>query len=317
MKIKHSIRILLVLVAGLGLLAACNFPRSASPQEVAQTAAAETVSAQLTQLSQATATLPPTNTPPPPLETATPPPPTAPPPTATTGCAESSQFVTDVTIPDDTNVGAGSAFTKTWRLRNTGTCPWTTSFDVVFVDGNSMSGPASVPLAGSVPPGSTVDVSINLVAPSTNGKHRGNYRLRNDKDVLFGTLFYVQIAVGPTPTPTAGVHKSANVTLSEGDTVDLDSGAIPGGGGADGWYEVVTPSEKYFTPQNGASYKESSGKPDKAACAASSLSTGKINFSDVSVGDIFCYKTSDGRYGRFEVEGKGASTLSLDFLTWD
>lgn len=316
METRRQGAIVILVAAGIGLLAGCNFPRPPSPQEVAQTAAAETVSAQLTEVSRATATLPPTNTPAPPLETATPPPPTAPPPTATTGCADNSQFVADVTVPDDTNYAAGAAFTKTWRLRNTGTCPWTTSFDVVFVDGNGMGGPASVPLAGQVPPGSTVDVSVNLTAPSTNGTHRGNWRMRNDKDILFGTLFYVRIVVGPTPTPTASVHKAGNVALDSSSTGDLDTGSVPGGGGADLWHHAVSASERYLAPQNGATIRKMSGAPDYAACAGASLSSGEVNFDDISAGDWYCYKTNEGRFGRFEVDSKGATSINLDFRTW-
>src|SRR3972149_2223209 len=68
---------LLALAVFVVLLASCNFPRQPSPQELAATAAAETVSAQLTELSAASPTLPPTNTPAPPPATD---PPTPPPP---------------------------------------------------------------------------------------------------------------------------------------------------------------------------------------------------------------------------------------------
>src|SRR3972149_916600 len=131
---RQRVAFLLVLAAFVALVASCNFPRQPSPQELAATAAAQTVSAQLTQISAA------------------PPPP---PPTATPGCTDLSQYVSDVTIPDNTQMTPGQNFTKTWRLRNSGTCTWTTAYDAVFVDGNAMGGVAAVPLAGSAPPTST------------------------------------------------------------------------------------------------------------------------------------------------------------------
>ena len=73
--------------------------------------------------------------------------------------------------------------------------------------GNIMGGSPSTALPGSVPPGGTVDISIDLTAPMTNGTHKGNWKLRNDRGLLFGigtdgeSAFFVQIIVGPTPTP--------------------------------------------------------------------------------------------------------------------
>src|ERR1043165_7998784 len=40
---------------------------------------------------------------------------------------DSAAFVSDVTYPDASNVPLGGAFTKIWRLQNTGTCTWNTS----------------------------------------------------------------------------------------------------------------------------------------------------------------------------------------------
>ncbi len=312
----RRIAVMAVLGASLALLGACNFPTRASPQDAAATAAAQTVSAQLTQISVASPTLPPTNTPPPTVAATDTPPPTAAPPTPTLGCSDGSQFVSDVTVPDNTNMTSGQTFTKTWRLRNSGTCTWTTAYDVVFTDGNGMSGPASVALAGSVPPGSTVDVSVNLTAPSTNGTHRGNWRLRNDKDVFFGTAFYLQIVVGPTPTPTVSVHKTGSITVDNSFYVDLDAGTITGGSDRDIWLHAVSALERYLEPQNGAGIRLMSGTPSYADCAGASLSSSAVNFTTFSTGSWFCYKTSSGRFGRFEVESMPASGITLDFRTW-
>ena len=205
MNVRKKLAIAVSLTAELVVMASCNMPRPPSPEQVTQTAAAETVSAQLTQASLATPTVPPTDTPTPPPPTSTPSP--SPQPTVTVSCDNSSQFVADVTIPDNTVMKPGQSFTKTWRLRNTGDCDWTTSFQLIFTDGSAMGGPAAVPLTGTVPSNGSIDISIKLTAPTTNGVHRGNYRLRNASDVPFGTLIYVQILVGPTPTPAVIVSR--------------------------------------------------------------------------------------------------------------
>jgi len=314
---RRRLAFVLVLLAAAAVLASCNLPRQPSPQEIASTAAAETVSAQLTLVSAATPTFPATNTPIPPPATNTPtPPPTLPPPTATPGCSDESQFVSDVTIPDNTVMTPGQNFTKTWRLRNSGSCTWTTAYDAVFVDGNAMGGAASVPLAGTVPPNSSVDISVSMSAPSTNGTYRATYRMRNDRDVLFGTIFYVQILVGPTATPTVVVYRTGHLTIDNSFKADLDAGVITSDSNADIWLHAVTASERYLEPQNGAKFKEMSDTPSYDDCSSASLSNSAVNFTDFSTGSWFCYKTSDGRYGRFEVDDEGTDYISIDFRTW-
>ncbi len=126
-----------------------------------------------------------------------------------------AQFITDVTVPDGTVYAPGASFLKTWRLKNTGTCTWSTFYALVFDTGNKLDGPDLVNLPQSVPPGSSVDVSVNLVAPSTAGSYRGYWRFQNADGVRFGIgtggtkSWWVDIRVSgtapsktPTPTPT-------------------------------------------------------------------------------------------------------------------
>ena len=116
------------------------------------------------------------------------------------GTCNQATFVTDVTIPDGTNFNFGQTFTKTWRLKNSGTCTWTSGYSLVFDHGDSMAGPAAQVLtSGTVAPGATLDVSVNLTAPGTAGSYRGYWRLREPGGVLFGlpsgNSFYVDIKV--------------------------------------------------------------------------------------------------------------------------
>jgi len=114
--------------------------------------------------------------------------------TATSNC-DDGDFVTDVTIPDGTILNPNESFTKTWRLKNTGTCSWTPSYAVVFSNGDSMSGPATQALTGNVNPGQTMDISVDLKAPGSAGDYTGYWKLRNAAGVTFAT-FYVTIKVG-------------------------------------------------------------------------------------------------------------------------
>jgi large repetitive protein len=117
-----------------------------------------------------------------------------------------AKFVADATIPDGTIVAPGTSFVKTWRLKNVGSCTWTTSYSAVFTGGDQMGAPAVVNLPYSVAPGATVDISVNLVAPTGNGHYRGNWKLRNASGTLFGVgasgnyLFWVDIYVNTSST---------------------------------------------------------------------------------------------------------------------
>jgi hypothetical protein len=96
------------------------------------------------------------------------------------------QFTSDLTAPDGSSFAPGAAFTKTWRLKNIGTCTWYTSYNLVFAGGDQMGGPSSVALPVEVAPGQTVDLSVNLTAPSTNGHYKGLWKIANATGVQFG-----------------------------------------------------------------------------------------------------------------------------------
>jgi hypothetical protein len=137
--------------------------------------------------------MPPTETPLPPtaiIPTSTPIPPSATPvlptPTNTPIPCDAAQFVADVTVPDYTPFSPGTSFTKTWRLKNIGSCAWMTSYSVVFEKGYAMTDKTIINLPARVWPGETVDVSVNMVTPSKPGNYKGNWMLRSESGRYFG-----------------------------------------------------------------------------------------------------------------------------------
>jgi len=117
---------------------------------------------------------------------------------------DAAAFVKDVTIPDSTIISPGVPFKKTWRLQNIGTCTWTSSYALVFINGDGMNAPNAVSLPGTVYPGEAVDLSVALKAPGKKGDYRSYWKLRNASGLLFGigdladTAFWVDIDVlGP------------------------------------------------------------------------------------------------------------------------
>lgn len=104
-------------------------------------------------------------------------------PTNEVNCTNSASFVSDVTIPDNSSVGAGTPFTKTWRVSNTGTCIWGADYTLTHYSDERMNAPASVPLAITYP-GQTADISVNLTAPNSIGIHRGNFVIKNPAGLI-------------------------------------------------------------------------------------------------------------------------------------
>jgi hypothetical protein len=201
-------RLPIVVVSGVLILAllACSNTRQpdASSAEratsLAQTAAALLTSTALASITPITPTLPPTDTPVPPTATPTLAPTNTPPPVEATSTptpclgTNDSAFVSDVNVPDGTHLSPGEAFTKTWRLRNDGDCTWTTAYQLRHIGDEAMAG-APTNLGASVPPGGTIDVSVALVAPGSNGTHISRWQLHSPEGTPFGARPYVEIIV--------------------------------------------------------------------------------------------------------------------------
>ncbi|MEJ2556023.1 MAG: NBR1-Ig-like domain-containing protein [Anaerolineae bacterium] len=114
-------------------------------------------------------------------------------------CYDSAAFVADVTVPDCSQLEPGTSFNKTWRLRNTGTCTWDTSYQLVFVGGLQLNAPNAVSLQQIVSPGYTVDITVPMVAPNAAGTYRSQWQMRNPGGRNFGPVIYALIQVCPSP----------------------------------------------------------------------------------------------------------------------
>lgn len=201
-----------------------------------------------------------------------------PPPTPNT-CVLSARFLQDVTIPDNTIIAPGGTFVKTWLLQNNGTCAWDNSTVAVFVGGARMAGASPTPV-GTVPPGGTVNLSINFVAPTSPGTYRSSWKLQASNGSQFGQAFYVQILLPapptpippppppPTPIPPIGGCQGApqisyftvdNGTIQRGQSTTLRWGIVLNADSAyletpDGTGGVPTPGQTGVQPNNTTTY---------------------------------------------------------------
>lgn len=333
-----------ILILALAALA-CGFPgvSGMSEAQVATFAAGTVQALDATRAAQPPTEVP-TLPPPAPTETAVPGTPTPVPPTPTAGvagCTDLAGFIADVTVPDDSDFAPGANIVKTWRLRNSGTCTWTSSYALVFDHGDKMGGPDAQPLSGAVAPGSSVDLSVNLTAPAAPGAYQGFWKLRNSSGVLFGLggnqAFWVKIEVpGPaTATPTGFLFSpgliitiipllytssGSDMAIASGECFDLDAGAAVGCGTAqaDFRYDITfafpAGTDEEVTPRNGAKFRFFDGGadiPTGAECQALALGGGTFDANS----DVFCYQTSAGKYGYLNIDAAGFA-VQFDWGTY-
>jgi hypothetical protein len=95
-------------------------------------------------------------------------------------------YISDVTIPDWSSIYAGEAFTKTWKVKNVGTCSWTKDFKIFFFGGNQMQAASAIAFPQTVNPGESVNLSVDMVAPGDKGSYTGSWMLKSANGTVFG-----------------------------------------------------------------------------------------------------------------------------------
>lgn len=223
----------IVIVAGIAVLLICCLP-SIFQEFMSPGKATETPNP--------TNTPEPTNTPLVPINTPSPVPPTnTPVPTFTAtpepaleslsvsseDCTWVAAYVSDVTIPDGTRLDPGTAFEKTWRLRNTGSCGWD-GVKLRFSAGEQMSGQGvvTVPVTD---PGAEVDVTVPMVAPEVAGSYRGVWSVCQGDVCFYDVTVNIISGAEPTAAPTLAPTVDVPPTQAPAPTSPPSSPGYPAG----------------------------------------------------------------------------------------
>jgi hypothetical protein len=266
-------------------------------------------------------------------------------PTATTSVCDQAAAGSpiDVTIPDDTTMQPGQAFTKTWRLQNTGTCTWTKDYSIALFSGEALNSSGSVTLPQKVDPGQSVDISVDMTAPLTPGTYQGNWKLLNASSTWFGigpgggSPFWVRIIVSqdltvtmtssPTPvtpyppvsTATTTTPPGSAIALVPGDVIDLDALLINPGAGGDIIYEANSAGKLALAPLSSAGFSIfGSSTPTLENCQAIPLDEKSLVVKNQGAGIFLCYRTDQGNFGWLRLlnwDPKG-HTLIVQASTW-
>jgi hypothetical protein len=109
-------------------------------------------------------------------------------------CLPDAAFVADVTIPPGSVFPPGARMDKVWQVRNSGTCAWGVSYELVMIGGDDLGAPSTAPVPPTVA-GATADLTLTFVAPGEAGTYASIWRLSSPEGTLFGPTLTLSIEV--------------------------------------------------------------------------------------------------------------------------
>lgn len=155
------------------------------------------------------------------------------------------QIILETSTADTSRARPGSLITKSWKIKNSGTCIWTSEYHAVFRGDSRMNAPAALPI-GEAPvlPQSELELSVTLKAPEKPGIYPGGYRLlaADDQPVYLengqDNFLWINLTVletpagpeqtaGPGPIPSPTLANSPTPTTSQPTSIPSTSTQRP------------------------------------------------------------------------------------------
>ncbi|MCO5566783.1 hypothetical protein L7F22_020463 [Adiantum nelumboides] len=109
-----------------------------------------------------------------------------------------ASFVKDVSVTNEVDVGPCSYFSRTLRLKNTGSMPWPQGTQLVHVGGDKLASELAIVLKlpeGGLSMGSEFDVLVDMRAPEKAGNYISHWCLMAPTEEKFGQSVWVAIQV--------------------------------------------------------------------------------------------------------------------------
>lgn len=94
--------------------------------------------------------------------------------------------ILDVPVEEGTLLMPGMAFTKSWRLLNSGNCDWGNDYALVFQSGDLTAEQSEIAFTGSTAPGESLDISVAMQAPQIPASYSGEWKIRTGDGQIFG-----------------------------------------------------------------------------------------------------------------------------------
>ena len=109
-------------------------------------------------------------------------------------CVSDLNFVSDVTLPDNTFVTYGSTMDKQWLVENSGTCNWDASYRLRHLGGAVLGAPEEVMLYPAKA-GTQATLQIVFTAPFTDGVYESAWQAFDPQGNPFGDPVYIRVTV--------------------------------------------------------------------------------------------------------------------------
>lgn len=125
-------------------------------------------------------------------------------PTATVPCVDVLTFLSDLTIPDGSEVSAGATMDKRWEVQNNGSCNWTEGYTLRLIAGVDLG---ANPQQALFPARSGTHAIVRLVfqAPIEPGNYRSAWQAHTPSGDAFGDPIFIDFTVPAAeetvPTP--------------------------------------------------------------------------------------------------------------------
>lgn len=109
-------------------------------------------------------------------------------------CANGLRYLSDLTIPDGTQVIPGAQIDKRWQVENSGACNWDERYRLRLISGDALGAPAEqalYPARG----GAQAVIRLLLIAPTEPGTYRSVWQAIDPQGQPFGDPITIEILV--------------------------------------------------------------------------------------------------------------------------
>ncbi len=159
---------------------------------------------------------------------------TASPEPTTTGCQDAALYISDDGM-DGTTYIPNTPFTKSWTVKNTGSCTWDDQYLVFQISGALLTqqpGYGIVPQGQTVAPGQTVTISVGMTSPVESGNYKSYWGLKNQNEQILpiqggsdGNSFYVELNVGSADADGKVTATAIDIVPEQGSGTACTAGA--------------------------------------------------------------------------------------------
>ena len=128
-------------------------------------------------------------------------------------CEYDASLQENLSTYDGTAMAPGTPFAHTWRVLNSGTCPWDPG-TTMFFDSGTLTGIVNSVNVPARPPDATADVTVGFMAPDTPGEYTSFWKMRMANGEVLESVYAVRITVATDQPPATAVSDPPTATVA-------------------------------------------------------------------------------------------------------